>query len=443
MDAQPAYSPRASLILIGEYVKQLQVWPMLVKELRIPQKTVTHHPADKLLDAWLVMLAGGAGVVEANTRLRPDPALSLAFGRSGCAEQSTISRTLSACTAETVRQLRAGLTHLLRRHGRAYAHPYRCRHQLLDVDLTGLVAGRQAEGATKGYFAGQRSRRGRQLGRVLATHYDEVIVEQLYPGKRQLEQSFQPLVAAAEAVLELTEARRKRTILRVDGGGGDDANLNWALERGYQVLAKVHNWQRAHRLAQSVRRWYVDPKQPGRQVGWVTAPGAYVRRTRQLAVRYPKPKPKARAPWHYHVIVTTLSDRQLFALGHRRPRARLTPRARLLAALYAYDLRDGGLETQTRADKQGLHLARRNKRSFAAQEVLVALAQSAHNVVIWTRNRLAASAPRYRAYGVLRMVRDVFQIDGTIVFSPAGRVQHVQLNPRHPHAAAVQRAFGR
>jgi hypothetical protein len=442
MSAQDQYSPHASLILISSFVSALNLWPRIRQQVRIPQKTVTHDPHDKLLDVWLMMLTGGHGVVEANTRLRPDRALQSAFGRSACAEQSSLSRTLSACTAETVAQLRTCVTDSLRQHSRACAHDYRRARQLLDVDLTGLPAGATAEDATKGYFASRPSLRGRQLGRVLATAYDEVLVEQLYAGKHQLEQGFQPLVMAAAGVLALDETRRKRTILRVDGGGGSDANLNWALGQGYHVLAKVHNWQRAYRLAGSVRRWYADPKGPPRQVGWVTDPAPYLRPLRQLALRYPNTKPKARTPWHYSVIVTSLADAELFGLCQRPVPARRSARASLLAALHAYDLRDGGLETQNRADKQGLGLASRNKRAFAAQEMLVLLAQLAHNVVIWTRNRLAQDTPRYALFGIQRMVRDVFHIDGCVRRSSTGRLLHVQLNDRHPHAAAVQRAFG-
>jgi len=398
METLPAHSPLASLVLIRSWLLRLGLWSLIEQEVHIPQKTVRHVPTAKLLDAWLVILAGGAGVVEANTRVRPDAGMMRAMGRATCAEQSTISRTLSACTAETVTQLRACLAQSLRQHGQAYAHDYQAHAQLLDVDLTGLVAGRLAEGATKGYFAGRRSRRGRQLGRVLATPYAEVLVDQLYEGKRQLEHSFQPLVQAAEAVLDLTETRRNRTILRLDGGGGSDANLNWALGRGYQVLAKVHNWQRAQRLAQSVQDWQPDPKLPHRQVGWVTEPMAYVVPTRQVAVRYADARPKARSPWRYHVIVTNVDEPALAKLG---PGA--DPSARgVWAVLYAYDLRDGGVETQIRSDKQGLGLGRRNKRVWAAQEVLVLLAQLAYEAVIWVRNHLARSAHRFAEVGVVQ-----------------------------------------
>jgi hypothetical protein len=65
---------------------------------------------DKLLDCFINILAGGVGLVEINTRVRPDGALQRAFGRTTCAEQSTVSDTLNACTSENVVQLRRALT---------------------------------------------------------------------------------------------------------------------------------------------------------------------------------------------------------------------------------------------------------------------------------------------------------------------------------------------
>jgi len=64
--------------------------------------------------------------------------------------------------------------------------------------MTGMSAGRQGEGVTKGFFSGKKNRRGRQLGRVVATLYDEIVAERLYAGTTQLECSLQELVMAAE-----------------------------------------------------------------------------------------------------------------------------------------------------------------------------------------------------------------------------------------------------
>ena len=174
-------------------------------------------------------------MVEVNTRVRPDRAVQRAFGRNACADQSTISVILNTCTAENVSQLRTALTIIFfRQQSQAYRHDYQAEWQLLDVDVTGMPAGRQGEGVSKGYFAHQKNRRGRQLGRVLASWYEEIVVDRLYDGKRQLNACLQELLTAAEAVLELTEDKRKRTIVRVDGG--EDDQVNWLLQRDYQLL---------------------------------------------------------------------------------------------------------------------------------------------------------------------------------------------------------------
>jgi hypothetical protein len=419
----------------------MDIWPVIEKMVDIKQKVHKHTPHDKMLDAFITMLAGGRGLVEVNTRVRSDPALHLAFGRKQCAEQSTISETFNACTAENVQQMRQALKKILQMHGRCTGHDYEKKWQVLDVDMTGLVAGPQAEGATKGYFANQRQRRGRQLGRVLATGYEELVAERLYEGKRQLDSSFQDLMQIAEETLDLAENKRKRTLLRADGGAGSEANINWALDRGYYLITKVHNWQRACKLANTVKHWSADCKVPDRQVGWVEQPTPYSRATRQIAVRHPKKDKKGQVTWHYHVLVFNLTDDMLFELSHRPQVAQPQPLDILLAALYLYDLRGGGVETQNRGGKQGLGLSHRNKRSFAAQEMLVLLAQLAHNLIIWSRNRLAAVAPPFRKFGIQRTVRDLFQISGQVVLSSKGCIQAVVLNPKHPHALAFQRAF--
>jgi hypothetical protein len=86
--------------------------------------------------------------------------------------------------------------------------------------------------STKGYFATARHRRGRQVGRVLATRYGEVVTDQLFAGTTSLATVVRTLVEAAEQILELNAAQRQRTILRGDSGGGSIDDVTWALERG-------------------------------------------------------------------------------------------------------------------------------------------------------------------------------------------------------------------
>ena len=158
------YSPRASLIMTGICIGQMGVWDIIGERVTIRQKVIRYTPLEKLMDAFINIMAGGHGLVETNTRVRTDQALSAAFGRSGCAEQSTVSDTLNACTEENVEQMREALRQIYRRYGAGYRHPYGKAWQLLDVDMTGMPAGRQGEGVKK-------------LGRVVATRYDEIVTE--------------------------------------------------------------------------------------------------------------------------------------------------------------------------------------------------------------------------------------------------------------------------
>ena len=116
------------------------------------------------------------------------------------------------------------------------------------------------------------------MGRVLATQYEEVVVDRLFAGNVQLIKALQPLVEAAETTLQLDEAKRARTIIRVDAGAGTLDDLNWLLARGYEVMAKEHSGQRVLHLAKTVTEWVQDPDWSERSFGWVTEPPTgYVR----------------------------------------------------------------------------------------------------------------------------------------------------------------------
>src|SRR5919202_6611847 len=201
------FSPRSSLAALGLRLRSLDVFGPIRQTVTIAQKTVKHTPTQKLYDAFIALLAGAHGLVESNTRPRSDPALQAAFGRAGCAERSVVQETLDACAAENVAQLEQAVDAIYRRHSQGYRHDDATAWQVLDADMSGLSCGPKAAFATKGYFAKQRNRRGRQLGRVVASVYDEVVVDRLFAGTAQLTTALQPLVLAAERTLELDAAK--------------------------------------------------------------------------------------------------------------------------------------------------------------------------------------------------------------------------------------------
>lgn len=431
------YSSRASLGAVSLYIRQRKIWEAVAGLVQVKQKIIRHSPIDKLNDAFINILAGGQGIVEVNTRLRSDLALQRAFGRSGCADQSGVSHTLDACNEQNVEQLRQALQGIYRQNGKGYRHLYHCSAQVLDVDLTGMVAGVQAEEATKGYMAGHKNRRGRQLGRVYATKYREIVFEKLYPGTVQLERNLQELVISAEKVLELSQEQHRQTIIRVDGGGGRDADINWLLEREYLILVKVKNWKRSEKLGKTVTEWYRDPKVADREMGWVVTPHDYSRTTRQLALRWRKED----GQWHYRILVFNLPDQMLFELARHPFSKQNEPREILSAIVDAYDFRGGGVETSIKGSKSGLRIHKRNKRRFAAQEMLVLLGQLAFNLIRWIQDVLAEFSPAFSDYGMLRMVRDVFHIPGKLKFDSNGQFLSVTLCRGHPLASAFAESF--
>lgn len=372
------FSPNASLAMIGQWTKDKDIWKKMEAGIHIQQKVIKHTPQEKLKDLLINIWAGGQGIADVNNRVRTDEALQKLFGRQACAEQSTISETVNAATEQTIQETETLVKQVLREYGSCYRHEYEKKWLLLEVDLTGLLAGKQAEGSEKGYFSGQRNGRGRQVGRVFASQYDEIVCEQLYPGKVQLEASLDELVKKAEDVLDLGEKRRKRTVVRVDGGGGTDKQINWLLPRGYWILAKAKNWQRTNRLAKTVKQWYPLLELPEHEIAWVGTPFEYVAATRQIAIRWRNPKGK----WQYCVLVFNLTDDMIFQLAGLPMPKRFTQQEFFSAMMKAYNLRSGGVETSFKNSKQGLGLNKRRKQRFEAQHLLVLLAQLAYNIVV-------------------------------------------------------------
>jgi len=428
MEKYTGFSGHASLAIVGKWIKEQGIWKVIEENVKIKQKVIKHSPTDKLKDVLIHILAGGQGIADVNQRVRTDKLLQMAFGRKACAEQSTIHETLDASTAENIYEFREALKVIYQKNGQGYGHQYESRKQVLDIDLSAMISGKQAEGASKGYFSGHKNKRGRQLGRVVASLYGEIISEKLYPGTVLLEKNLPELIKMAETVLDLDETRRKNTILRFDAGGGTDANINFLLERDYFGITKVKNWQRTVKLVKTVSHWQSIPHLPEHECGWVGTPHQYVRSTRQLAIRWPN---KKKGGWFYSVIVFNLTNELVFELANVSIPETYTELDLLVAIVNAYDLRAGGVETSYKNSKQGIGLLKRNKKCFQAQELLVLLAQLAYNITGWIQNELALYSSALTSFGVLRMIRDAFQISGKIEFDANGNMTRITLNQIH------------
>ncbi len=214
-------------------LKHLNLFGQIQEIVRIEQKTVKHSPSDKLYDAFISLLAGAGGLVEINSRLRADSALQRAFGRGLCAEQSVVQGMLNACTAENVKQMEQAMDVIYRQHSQSYRHDYRASLQLLDVDMSGMPCGKKVAFASDpGFSSTSAIGGGDNWGGCWKVGYEEIVVDRLFGGTIILPKALHPLMQAAEQTLQLDRAKRRRTLVRVDAGGGSLDDVNWLLRRG-------------------------------------------------------------------------------------------------------------------------------------------------------------------------------------------------------------------
>src|SRR5512144_86673 len=65
--ATVSYTPCAPLAALGLYLRQIDFFAPIRDQVKIAQKQIVHAPLDKLTDAFITILAGAHGLVEANT----------------------------------------------------------------------------------------------------------------------------------------------------------------------------------------------------------------------------------------------------------------------------------------------------------------------------------------------------------------------------------------
>lgn len=414
-------SAHASLCLLGAYLRQTGFFRPLEEQVQIQQKAVKYTAIQKVEMFFVALLAGAKAVSHTNLTVRVDPALCQAFGLPGCADQAGIAHTLDAATEADVSALREALAETFRRFSQTRRHDFTREPLLLDLDLSPLPASRHAEGSTRGYMGRCRSKTGRKLVRVRAAATQETVWETVVAGNAvETLAVVQEAVTEAERLLglageeEVAQARRARTEIRLDSGWGTTEIITWLLERGYQVTGKFKSTSRVRKLVQGITGWH-PTSSPGREVAPVPTPVAFVRPLAQYAVRTPSKDSKD--GYYSAVVFSTHLDLPMTAVVSR------------------YDGR-AGVEADLKGDKRGLALAVIRKRRLAAQKLVVLLTQLAHNVLLWSRQWLAAQAPRLQECGIVRLVQEVWAVPGRVKLG-RGQMSSVRLRHAHPRARDV------
>ena len=73
--------------------------------------------------------------------------------------------------------------------------------------------------------------------------------------------------------------------------------------------------------------------------------------------------------------------------------------------------------------------------------MLTLLEALAHNILVWARLWLAHWCPKVAKFGLLRLVRDAFHMNGLILLDPDAQVLKVVLNRADPFAEELRSGF--
>ena len=358
-----------------------------------------------------------------------------------------------------VAQMQTALRLIFQAHSRASRHNYQQGPLILDIDITGLPCGRHLEGAVKGYFAGCKpGTTGRQLYRVSASQYDEIVYEQVCSGNIGSAQLaiFIEVVKASWETLKLSAEDKSRVLIRLDSGYGTTEIINYLLSEGYQFITKMFATSRAKKLDRAVveAEWQADPCHPGRSASLLgteavspyTFPKAEAHgedgrpsqlplQVQQIGVRCqlgPKSlaeqvsraalkeaktgKSQVADEYQYSVLVISTQAVAHWQNGDGDGNEAAVGAAQLLEQVHFYDQRATIESASIRGDKQGLKIGKRRKHSLAGQEMLILLAHLAHNLIVWAREWLSETAPKLASYGIKRWVRDLLTMPAQLTF---------------------------
>ncbi len=127
-----------------------------------------------------------------------------------------------------------------------------------------LPIGAQAEGRERTWMGRNRSKTGRKVWRWPASEYRDMLHETLLRGTASAGPACKTALGELETPLGWTRERRQQIVLRLDGGFGTTALLNWLLSRGYQVVGKISNYGRVQKWRQHIGPW-PPTSSPGRE----------------------------------------------------------------------------------------------------------------------------------------------------------------------------------
>jgi hypothetical protein len=265
--------------LIVPICHQISTWgidKLLDKHVSVHQKVYDFTPNQKIMEVMASMLFGCEDNKRINKVLREDnPEYSIFFGLPRWAEQSGVSDTFRALTAENISQLEMVWQESLREThviGNLRRRIEAGEYITIDIDLTGDVCkSKDDPTVTKGYFAQKMGKTGRQKAWAYMTDayggIQYLLALEYGSGKMKLHDCLGSLLEKIMMLFGIKGNKhrhlRRRIVIRMDAGGGTPRNIGILEEYGFSYFLKGYSYHVARQVCNAVSEWLKIPDKEG------------------------------------------------------------------------------------------------------------------------------------------------------------------------------------
>lgn len=243
-DQSLAVTEHALLVAYARFAEQIGLISA-IEQVPFEMKTITHSPADKVVELLSHILTGGMHINELAKSAHPlvqDDAVAHAWGQQSFASASGVSHLLHSVSLETVTVLNGALAEVIKPYRRRMLRTLSPSWLVVDFDLTGYVVSDQAttyEGADFGHLGRGTGTvaRGYQFARAQVVGDKDVYVLGgfLHSGRTVEKHCLQELVVLTEAQL----GRPRRRVECIDARLVEAAGRLRAVEADLLKLAAI------------------------------------------------------------------------------------------------------------------------------------------------------------------------------------------------------------
>ena len=267
-------SSHGLIIPICQQIENWSIDKLLDKHVKVKQKVYEFTPNQKIMQVMASMMFGCEDNKRMNKVLREDnPEYSQYFGLPRWVDQSVISDTFRAITADNVNQLESVWNESLKvtqTVGDLRRKMESVEYITMDIDLTGDVCkSRDDPTVTKGYFPNKRGKTGRQKAWVYITDstgmIQQILALEYGSGKMRLHHCLGSLLEKLIKLfgLEKDKDLRRRIVIRTDAAGGSPRIIGILEKYGFSYFLKGYSYYVARKVCNAITEWYAIPDKEG------------------------------------------------------------------------------------------------------------------------------------------------------------------------------------